>query len=141
MVDKLKPAPLAYENQPFINSPDGRILRILAEYQEPLSRFRREQIQDTVVFFGSARFQRGDAAKKNLSAVEKNDANAAVAQYEDNLKRARAAVDMARYYEDARRLAFLLTEWSIQIPARRRRFVVTTGGGPGIMEAANRGAQ
>jgi hypothetical protein len=74
MVDKLKPAPLAYENQPFINSPDGRILRILAEYQEPLSRFRREQIQDTVVFFGSARFQGGDAAKKNLSAVEKNDA-------------------------------------------------------------------
>ena len=57
-----------------------------------------------------------------------------------DLKRARAAVDMARYYEDARRLAFLLTEWSIQIPARRRRFVVTTGGGPGIMEAANLGA-
>ncbi|MGB8914206.1 MAG: LOG family protein, partial [Candidatus Sulfotelmatobacter sp.] len=139
MVDKLKPAPLAYENQPFINSPDGRILRILAEYQEPLSRFRREQIQDTVVFFGSARFQGGDAAKKNLSILEKNQANAA-AEQPDSLKRARAAVDMARYYEDARRLAFLLTEWSIQIPARRRRFVVTTGGGPGIMEAANLGA-
>ncbi len=56
-------------------------------------------------------------------------------------KRALASVDMARYYEDARRLAFLLTQWSIQIPARRRRFVVTTGGGPGIMEAANLGAQ
>ena len=140
MVDKLKPAPLAYENQPFINSPDGRILRILAEYQEPLSRFRREQIQDTVVFFGSARFQGGDAAKQNLAAVEKSDAKASGAEQQDSLKRARAAVDMARYYEDARRLAFLLTEWSIQIPARRRRFVVTTGGGPGIMEAANLGA-
>jgi len=138
MVDKLKPAPLAYENQPFINSPDGRILRILAEYQEPLSRFRREQIQDTVVFFGSARFQGGDDAKKNLSAVEKNQANSP--EHQENLKRARAAVDMARYYEDARRLAFLLTEWSIQIPARRHRFVVTTGGGPGVMEAANLGA-
>ena len=138
MVDKLKPAPLAYQNQPFINSPDGRILRILAEYQEPLSRFRREQIQDTVVFFGSARFQGGDAAKKHLSTVEKADAVAE--HHEHNLKRARSAVDMARYYEDARRLAFLLTEWSIQIPARRRRFVVTTGGGPGIMEAANLGA-
>jgi len=138
MVDKLKSAPLAYENQPFINSPDGRILRILAEYQEPLSRFRREQIQDTVVFFGSARFQGDDAAKKNLAAVEKSDTQAA--EQLDSLKRARAAVDMARYYEDARRLAFLLTEWSIQIPARRRRFVVTTGGGPGIMEAANLGA-
>jgi uncharacterized protein (TIGR00730 family) len=56
------------------------------------------------------------------------------------LQQAQTAVDMARYYEDARRLAFLLTEWSVQIPARRRRFVVTTGGGPGIMEAANRGA-
>ncbi|HVR27345.1 MAG TPA: TIGR00730 family Rossman fold protein [Candidatus Polarisedimenticolia bacterium] len=140
MVDKLKPAPLAYKNEPFLSSPDGRILRILAEYQEPLSRFRREQIQDTVVFFGSARFQGGDAARNNLTAVERNDAQIPALQHENSLKRARAAVDMARYYEDARRLAFLLTEWSIQIPARRRRFVVTTGGGPGIMEAANLGA-
>jgi len=140
MLDKLKSAPLAYENEPFLSSPDGRILRILAEYQEPLSRFRREQIQDTVVFFGSARFQGEDAAKKTLTAAEKNDASVPVEQQQEGLKRARAAVDMARYYEDARRLAFLLTEWSIQIPARRRRFVVTTGGGPGIMEAANLGA-
>jgi uncharacterized protein (TIGR00730 family) len=140
MIDKLNPAPLAYQNEPFLSSPDGRILRILAEYQEPLARFRREQIQDTVVFFGSARFQGGDAAKKNLAEVETNDAKVPAAQHEKDLKRARAAVDMARYYEDARRLAHLLTEWSIQIPARRRRFVVTTGGGPGIMEAANLGA-
>lgn len=138
MTDKLKPAPLAYENPAFINSPDGRILRILAEYQEPLARFRREQIQDTVVFFGSARFQGSAAAGKNLIAVKESGAPAA--QQEQDLKRALAAVDMARYYEDARRLAFLLTKWSIQIPARRRRFVVTTGGGPGIMEAANLGA-
>jgi uncharacterized protein (TIGR00730 family) len=140
MTDKLKPAPLAYQNQTFFNSPDGRILRILAEYQEPLARFRREQIQDTVVFFGSARFQGGAAAKKNFTAVEKNEAKAQATQYQTNLKSARAAVEMARYYEDARRLAHLLTKWSIQIPARRRRFVVTTGGGPGIMEAANLGA-
>jgi len=64
---------------------------------------------------------------------------AAVQQAAD-LKRAEASVDMARYYEDARRLAYMLTEWSIQIPAKRRRFVVTTGGGPGIMEGANLGA-
>ena len=140
MVEKLKPAPLAYQNQPFLNSPDGRILRILSEYQEPLSRFRREQIQDTVVFFGSARFQGGAAAQKNLTAAEKNDVKASAVLREKNLKSALAAVEMARYYEDARRLAFLLTKWSIQIPARRRRFVVTTGGGPGIMEAANLGA-
>jgi uncharacterized protein (TIGR00730 family) len=140
MTDKLKSAPLAYENASFINSPDGRILRILSEYQEPLARFRREQIQDTVVFFGSARFQGNDAARRNLTVVEKNDANTPAGQRDQEMKRALAAVDMARYYEDARRLAFLLTEWSIQIPARRRRFVVTTGGGPGIMEAANLGA-
>jgi uncharacterized protein (TIGR00730 family) len=140
MTDKLKPAPLAYQNEAFINSPDGRILRIMAEYQEPLVRFRREQIQDTVVFFGSARFLGGDAAKKHLTAVEQNDAKCSAAEREKNLKSALAGVDMARYYEDARRLAFLLTKWSIQIPARRHRFVVTTGGGPGIMEAANLGA-
>src|SRR5271166_1379769 len=140
MTNKLNPAPLAYQNEPFLSSPDGRILRILAEYQEPLSRFRREQIQDTVVFFGSARFQGSAVAKKNLAAAERNDAKAPAPQHEKNLKQALAAVNMARYYEDARRLAYLLTEWSIQIPARRRRFVVTTGGGPGIMEAANLGA-
>jgi len=140
MIDKLNPAPLAYKNEPFLNSPDGRILRILAEYQEPLARFRREQIQDTVVFFGSARFQGGEVAKKNFTTVEKNDAKAPAQQHAANLKTAQAAVDMARYYEDARRLAFLLTKWAAHIPARRRRFVVTTGGGPGIMEAANLGA-
>jgi uncharacterized protein (TIGR00730 family) len=135
-----KSAPLAYENETFLNSPDGRILRILAEYQEPLARFRREQIQDTVVFFGSARFQASAAARSRLNSVEKNEANASRAEQEKDLKRALAGVDMARYYEDARRLAYMLTEWSIQIPAKRHRFVVTTGGGPGIMEAANLGA-
>src|SRR6202158_3155980 len=140
MPDKLKSAPLAYQNEPFLSSPDGRILRILSEYQEPLARFRREQIQDTVVFFGSARFQGSKDAEKGLEAIKENHASVPAAQLEKNLKRAQAAVAMARYYEDARRLAHMLTEWSIQIPARRRRFVVTTGGGPGIMEAANLGA-
>jgi hypothetical protein len=134
---KLKPAPLAYENETFLNSPDGRILRMLAEYMEPLSRFRREQIQDTVVFFGSARFHSRSQAQRNLTELEKGLG----VQHPAERKKALASVDMARYYEDARRLAFLLTQWSVQIPARRRRFVVTTGGGPGIMEAANLGAQ
>ncbi len=139
MTDRLKPATLAYQNEPFLNSPDGRILRILAEYSEPFARFRREQIQDTVVFFGSARFQSMEDAESNLATIRKGDAKAD--DYATDLKRAQAAVDMARYYEDARRLASMLTDWSVKIPARRRRFVVTTGGGPGIMEAANRGAK
>src|SRR6266576_4366082 len=137
---ELKPAPLAYQNKPFLNSPDGRILRLLSEYSEPLSRFRREQIQDTVVFFGSARIHSRDNASNRLTAARGNGAQVSAAQQAQNMKRAEAAVDMARYYEDARRLAFLLTKWSTQIPAKRHRFVVTTGGGPGIMEAANLGA-
>ena len=135
---KLKPAPLAYQNEPFLNSPDGRIIRLLSEYSEPLARFRREQIQDTVVFFGSARIASRDAADTRLNGVRGEGTK--LAAVEQALKRAEAAVDMARYYEDARRLAYLLTEWSAHIPARRHRFVVTTGGGPGIMEAANLGA-
>src|SRR5258705_1697336 len=137
----LKPAPLAYENEQFLKSPDGRVLRILSEYIEPLARFRREQIQDTVVFFGSARFQNLQDAGHRLTEVRGNRVGAAAAQQAAHMKRAQAAVDMARYYEDARRMAYLLTEWSSQIPAKRHRFVVTTGGGPGIMEAANLGAQ
>jgi uncharacterized protein (TIGR00730 family) len=140
MTERLKSAPVAYQNEPFLDSPDGRILRILAEYQEPLARFRREQIQDTVVFFGSARFHGRKDAEKNLATVGKNQSGVPATQLEKDVKLAQAGVDMARYYEDARKLAHMLTEWSIQIPARRRRFVVTTGGGPGIMEAANLGA-
>ena len=133
-------APLAYENEAFLNSPDGRILRILSEYMEPIARFRREQIQDTVVFFGSARFQSRAAAKEKLAELETIGAQLPEHEFERCKKNALAAMEMARYYEDARRLAFLLSKWSIHIPARRRRFVVTTGGGPGIMEAANMGA-
>src|SRR5690348_5007724 len=129
-----KSAPLAYENPDFLNSPDGRVLRIMSEYAEPLARFRREQIQDTVVFFGSARFH-------SLEDAQKAADTAASSSDDGKRKLAQAGVNMARYYEDARRMAFLLSQWASQIPARRRRFVVTTGGGPGIMEAANRGAR
>ena len=127
-----KSAPLAYENKQFLDSPDGRILRIMSEYVEPLARFRREQIQDTVVFFGSARF---------LSLTDASRVMQETSSDGDQRMLAEAGVDMARYYEDARRMSFLLSEWAANIPARRRRFVVTTGGGPGIMEAANRGAR
>src|SRR6478752_6204420 len=149
---ELLPAPLAYLNPEFLNSPDGRLLRILSEYSEPLSRFRREKIQDTVVFFGSARFASLPDAQNALTILEKpgsakpaprdqqpggKDGDALQAA----LKRAHAAVEMARYYEEARRLASMLTEWTLTLPGKRHRFVVTSGGGPGIMEAANRGAR
>ncbi len=109
MPDRLERAPLAYENLNFLNSHEGRPLRILAEYAEPLAQFERERVRDTVVFFGSARFGLGHAK-------------------------------MGRYYEEARALAGMLTRWAMALPGEQHRFVVTSGGGPGIMEAANRGA-
>jgi uncharacterized protein (TIGR00730 family) len=109
---------------------------------EPLARFRHERVQDTVVFFGSARFRSRSIATHDLELLQKPDSVIpAPADEQEKLKRAEAAVDMARYYEDARRLAHMLTEWSLQLKSKRQRFVVTTGGGPGIMEAANRGAR
>ena len=151
----LEKAPLAYENPAFLNSADGRMIRIMSEYLEPLSRFRRERIQDTVVFFGSARFRGKAEADHELELLDNTGSSQAAPSHEQpasvpqivegtasNLqrKRAVAAVEMARYYEDARRLSQLLTRWAKQIPSTRHRFVVTSGGGPGIMEAANRGA-
>jgi len=151
----LDSAPLAFENSAFLDSPDGRPIRIVAEYLEPLARFRREQIQDTVVFFGSARFCGRKEADHELELLENTGSVDPAPSHEQpakavdiaegnaselQLKRAVAAVEMARYYEDARRLAQLLTQWARTIPSRKHRFVVTSGGGPGIMEAANRGA-
>jgi uncharacterized protein (TIGR00730 family) len=151
----LEKAALAYENPDFLNGADGRLIRILAEYLEPLARFRREQIQDTVVFFGSARFRGKEEADHELELLDNTGSSQAAPSHEQpasvpqivegtatelQRKRAVAAVEMARYYEDARRLAHMLTSWAKGIPSRRHRFVVTSGGGPGIMEAANRGA-
>jgi len=130
--------PLAYENKKFLNGPDGRILRILAEYQEPLSKFRRERIQDTIVFFGSARFRSRETTEAELQALRAPGAEGA--DLGERIRRAESDVAMSRYYEDARRLAFLITKWTQTIAQPRHRFVVCTGGGPGIMEAANRGA-
>lgn len=128
--EPLERAPLAYENAEFLDSQDGRLLRIMSEYQEPLVRFRRERIEDTVVFFGSARFRALDVAEQEAEqAVSEADRTTAG-----------AAVSMARYYEDARELAFRVASWAKTLPGPRHRFVVTSGGGPGIMEAANRGA-
>ena len=155
MIDPTHPleqAPLAYENEAFLESPDARILRILSEYQEPMARFRRERIQDTVVFFGSARFAALDVAQQqmqllaNTGSVEPAPPEEQPAQLGDTdeselkQKRAETAVEMAGYYEDARKLAHMVADWARHLPGKRHRFVVTSGGGPGIMEAANRGA-
>src|ERR1700741_2317115 len=94
---ELQAAPLAYENRPFLTSPDGRILRILSEYAEPLAGFRREKIQDTVVFFGSARFHSRSDAEGALEVLEKPGSRApAPPEEQESLQRARKAGEMAR---------------------------------------------
>ena len=146
---------LAYLNAEFLESEDARAIRMLAEYFEPLRRFKSQNIQDTVVFFGSARTRSREKADAALARLEsqllhktKRSGNAegrkAAARptraQRIALSRARRAVTMSRYYEDARTLAKLLTEWSLSLDFPHNRFVVCSGGGPGIMEAANRGA-
>ena len=130
---------LAYEDPEFLRSADARPIRILAEYLDPLRRFRKENIQDTVVFFGSARVHSRQRAERALRLLQQKRGRRA-ADHAALLKRSRKAVEWSRYYEEARELAFMLTEWSLSLEEPRRRFVVCSGGGPGIMEAANRGA-
>jgi uncharacterized protein (TIGR00730 family) len=133
--------PLAYQYPEFLESDEARPIRILAEYLEPLARFREQKIQDTVVFFGSARVDSRERAQLVLQSLRSRGVKDADEHYQAELNKSEKAVEWARYYEDARELARMLTTWSLTVPGENRRFVVTSGGGPGIMEAANRGAR
>ena len=130
--------PLAYYDIGFLESTDARPIRILAEYLDPRRRFRLANIQDTVVFFGSARVNSRQVAERALLRLTKRKSRSD--DHKAAVKRSRKAVEWSRYYEDARELAHRLTEWSMSLDETHRRFVVCSGGGPGIMEAANRGA-
>ncbi len=121
----------AYKNDDFMSSRVARELRILSEYIEPEARFEEFQVHDTVVFFGSAKIQSPDDAEKHLQAARKHGGGVEAAE---------RGLEMSQYYESARQLAFRLTEWSKNLEGSGRRFIVCSGGGPGIMEAANRGA-
>ncbi len=121
MSEKKPQSTKAYHSQTFLNSKDARVLRILSEYLEPQSRFAQHHIEDTIVFMGSARII--PPAERNL--MRGTDSGES---------------ELSSYYEAARELARKLTTWSMALDSGHKRFVVCTGGGPGIMEAANRGA-
>ncbi len=133
--------PLAYRDHEFLDSEEARPLRILAEYLEPLGRFKAQNIQDTVVFFGSARVHSRESAEKTLVRLIRRRVGSGGVESDEHVVRGRKAVEWSRYYEEARELAGLLTGWSLTLGSTAHRFVVTSGGGPGIMEAANRGAK
>jgi len=130
----------AYRNVDFLVSSEGRLVRLLAEYLEPQARFRKHQVRDTVVFFGSARIHPPEEIDAQRSALEEN----ADGLPEEALQAAIEHLDrqalLSQYYADAAALAERLTRWSMDLPEDGRRFLVCSGGGPGIMEAANRGA-
>src|SRR4051794_26241057 len=121
--------PLAYLYPEFLESADARPIRILAEYLEPLRRFKDQKIQDTVVFFGSARVDSRDRSERALQTLRARGEHDETARYQAELARSRRAVEWARYYEEARELARLLTAWSLTLESANHRFVVTSGGG------------
>lgn len=141
-MSKVKSRPVkAYKNNEFLSSPDGRSIRIISEFLEPLRRFRYHKLRDTIVFFGSARTRPMSETRRKLAAVERRlrSAKRGSTRLYDELARVQADVEMSRYYEDAVRLSKMIAGWSKKL-FHQNRFVVCSGGGPGIMEAANKGA-
>ena len=129
MNSPLRP-PKFYNDATFMNSPDARSLRILSEYLGPLSRFHREKIKDTIVFFGSARAIPKDQAEEEYREVLKAKSKSEKSDHGVALQRAKQRLELAVYYDEAVELSRLLTVWALSLGKKARRFVVCSGGGP-----------
>jgi uncharacterized protein (TIGR00730 family) len=144
MDDYIKKAPKAYHNKEFLNSPFARPIRLLTEYIEPYARLKYGDIKDTIVFFGSARILSDKQASEEYESIKKLYDSAKKSQKLTNKLKgdlfiAEQHLQMSKYYEDTVELAYMLTKWSKRLK-KGNKFVVCSGGGPGIMEAANKGA-
>jgi uncharacterized protein (TIGR00730 family) len=137
------PPSKAYNNLKFLNSPEARIIRMMCEYEEPRVRFVSEGVDATIVFFGSARALPPEVARVRLEHAQHELERAVTAEEQAHAKTlvesSERRIRMSSYYEASRVLSRRLTNWSVD-RERGPRYVVCSGGGPGVMEAANRGA-